>query len=257
MLKTQIFKFTVGMVFIYLSACSFAKNEQSNSNDPKQQFKFAEKLVEEGDYNSAILEYKRLLYLYPEHKLNLRTSEEIKRLESGSPLRVAMNFIEAITQKDYEIAYGYLSKEIVAEVNYPDFADAMENKREELETNRGFGRFAVKENNEWKINFPARFLGIETIQGKEDVTYRNMGTLHSALSIHHYDTEGTWPQRLEDLIPKYIYKISEEKITGSNRVVAEFDGKGGWWYNKSDGRVRPNVKGKDLRGRKYKSWGGF
>ncbi len=89
---------------------------------------------------------------------------------------------------------------------------------------------------------------------KEAETKGHLGYLKAATAIYYGDHEGVWPPTLEALVPKYIEEIPKEQITGSNREVKVFDGKGGWVYG-SDDRVGLNVKGEDSRGKKYRQYG--
>ena len=86
-------------------------------------------------------------------------------------------------------------------------------------------------------------------------TLGKIGSLESAAAIYYGDTEGNWPSTLDILVGPYIESIPKEEITGSNNVVTEYDGKGGWVYNSTNGTVLLNVEGKDEKGRAYSNYG--
>ena len=67
-----------------------------------------------------------------------------------------------------------------------------------------------------------------------------MGSVKSAAAIYYGDTQGLWPPTLDILVPKYLKSIPKDPVTGSQKVVAIYDGTGGWVYNKRYGDVRPN-----------------
>lgn len=87
-----------------------------------------------------------------------------------------------------------------------------------------------------------------------DATRKALNTISAALTIWHSD-KSTRPKSLDELVPNYVDKIPAEEITGSNKVVKKFDGKGGWVYNPKTGEILLNLKGKDPNGEAYKAYG--
>lgn len=77
-------------------------------------------------------------------------------------------------------------------------------------------------------------------KSREGSAKGNLGSLKSAASIYYGDSYGIWPSTLEELIPKYLKAIPKDPITGSQKVVAAYDGTGGWVYDKMTGNVMPN-----------------
>lgn len=104
------------------------------------------------------------------------------------------------------------------------------------------------------LQAPIRYGQIRQYQ-KMGETKGNLGSLKSAASIYYGDNHGQWPKSLEDIVPAYLNHIPPEKITNCNRVVSDFDGRGGWVYNNNTGAILLNVKGKDLKGLPYEKYG--
>jgi len=97
------------------------------------------------------------------------------------------------------------------------------------------------------------------MKSKEGATKGNLAALRSAITIYYSEKEGVWPKDITTGFENYLFPIPPEKITGSNRVVNEFDGKGGWYYiidPKSDncGNLFPNIEGKDSAGTEYSKY---
>ena len=97
------------------------------------------------------------------------------------------------------------------------------------------------------------------INAKRAEVSGTLASMRSAITIYYCDTEGNWPESLDDLVPKYIKEIPKEPITGSRYVVNEYDGKGGWYYvtDKNDrncGQLFMNLSEKDERGVPYSNY---
>ena len=93
----------------------------------------------------------------------------------------------------------------------------------------------------------------------EGATRGNLAAIRSAITIYYSEKEGTWPRDITSGFEKYLSPLPPEKITGSNRVVNEFDGKGGWYYindpkNAKCGCIFVNIEGKDSKGKEYKDY---
>ena len=83
-------------------------------------------------------------------------------------------------------------------------------------------------------------------ESRKGATRGNLSAIRAAVSIYYSENEGNWPGNLEVLIPKYLDNIPEEPISKSNKVVAKFDGTGGWYYKSNPneleiGNVYPNL----------------
>jgi len=88
---------------------------------------------------------------------------------------------------------------------------------------------------------------------QEEETKRNLEVIRMAVKIY-YSNHNKWPSNLHELVSEYgiLKEIPFELIIGSNKVVEEFDGAGGWYYK--EGLVKLNVKGKDSKGKNYSEW---
>jgi hypothetical protein len=69
----------------------------------------------------------------------------------------------------------------------------------------------------------------------------NLGTLKTVISIYYGDNKGEWPPSLNALVPQYLKFIPADGVTGSNKVVAIYDGTGGWVYDKRTGNIQSNA----------------
>ncbi len=89
-------------------------------------------------------------------------------------------------------------------------------------------------------------------KAKVATTRANINSIRSAVRLFQSDNDGTPPSDLAtDLVPTYIRAIPEEAVTGTNNVVAAFDGGGGWVYDGTDGSVSINLGGADVNGTAY------
>lgn len=84
-------------------------------------------------------------------------------------------------------------------------------------------------------------------------TQDNFSALSNAIALYYSDQQGFTPKAgLKGLTPQYIKAIPDDGMTGSNKVVAAFDGTGGWVYEWEKGRIAPNLKGVDAGGKPWK-----
>jgi hypothetical protein len=69
----------------------------------------------------------------------------------------------------------------------------------------------------------------------------NFEAITSATARYYGEHNGQWPESLEMLAPQYLKAIPEDGVTGSRKVVASYDGSGGWVYDKLTGKISSNI----------------
>ncbi|MDI6785315.1 MAG: type II secretion system protein [bacterium] len=92
-------------------------------------------------------------------------------------------------------------------------------------------------------------------KAKEAATKGSLGALRSAIAIYYGDNEGRYPYALDNgtynsgginypaFLPTYIDEIPKVKLRkglhkDTNSVSSSYGDKGGWWYDRSTGKVR-------------------
>ena len=75
---------------------------------------------------------------------------------------------------------------------------------------------------------------------REDAVVDFMSSVKSAVLNYRGDNFGRWPESLNSLVPHYLELIPNDPVFGSQKVVAIYDGTGGWVYDQDKGEVSPN-----------------
>ncbi|GEM_PF-3810162 len=75
---------------------------------------------------------------------------------------------------------------------------------------------------------------------KEDAVVDFMSSVKSAVLNYRGDNFGRWPESLDSLVPHYLKLIPKDPVVGSQKIVAVYDGTGGWVYDQIKGEVSPN-----------------
>ncbi len=85
----------------------------------------------------------------------------------------------------------------------------------------------------------------------ENATIKGLVKLQAMIEV--YNGPRSYADRLMD--PRDLFgEMPKELITGSNKVVFEFDGTGGWFYDQKNRRLSINLEGEDHKGRPYIEW---
>jgi prepilin-type N-terminal cleavage/methylation domain-containing protein len=98
-------------------------------------------------------------------------------------------------------------------------------------------------------------------KSKEGAAKSALGVLRSAITVYSNQHQGTYPDDISKspFVGTYIDKVPTIKLVGhqdSNKVKINggIDGKGGWYYDSTNGKVSVNSNDTDTKGDSISSW---
>ncbi len=116
---------------------------------------------------------------------------------------------------------------------------------------------AASEKNEDSGKYDVKAFSYPSYMDKEETTRKNLLSLRDALLLFSDDHNGDVPEKIKDLVPKYIKSIpiaSLENHPNSNKISSTLDDKGGWYYLPNKAMIKINCTHSDHEGSPYYNW---